>query len=1076
MTITKVSVSFLLMLSCCGAAFSQVRTGDVLFDMLRSEVRYYYERLSRDTVPVQFISFNAMDEKAISIESDMGSSSLHEFSGRKFYPTLSFGEYKGEKPLNQFDFSGSDRTDSQVHVVDLPLDNDTSAIKDVVWNTLGRMYRGSVAVWRKILQQSLPVCDVDRGLQPAEYHYEEPYPEAHVDKAGWKGILNDVTSSCKAKSPQAVCKASLEFRDQRRYVVTSDGTAVVCNRRAYTLALSATVKDDKGEEIPMTKVYFGYDESELPDRQALLAGMDDLVGRAEALSRAPMAEAYSGPVLLSGNASAVFFHEILGHRLERKDSELRPMQGTLLMSPDISVSCNPGLKSFKGIPLSGHYSYDDDGTMGGKVECISQGMVKGFLGCRSSESGGNGHGRANFGEEVQPRQSNLIVETSRPYTESQLRGMFVAELKKQNREYGYYISSVSNGWTVQGGSNSVSSFNVVPLETYRVYADGRPDELVRGVSLIGTPLTVFGNIMAAGDRQEVFNGTCGSRSGWIPVSCVAPMLYVSQVETQRIKDRRKEPATQTSKALSGYAYDGEDVPDSVIFRAMGDELSLASANIVDADGRKPLFIEYNVCRNATTRISSSLGTCLRYAPEGIRNIGLVHVIAGDRLHTSYGQSGVGKPFALPDEISYPHIRQKLGMQTEAMFRRASLGKRGQRQQTFIDANLPEWLELPGDTLTQESALDNWADDAERLKSLADTLSMVFKSYPMLSETHVEIVQSYNDYYRATSEGLRARFPHKNVRIEVYAKYALPKGTALDEIDVIEAYDVADLPPVDSLVAYVEAFARKTIVWDKAECPEEMEYIGPVLCQNSAVMLALANENNLKNNLCTYIHSHFSPMSREYDNSYRMIGKKVVNNSISMWQLGNDSLYDGHRLLRYRKYDADGVRPKTVELVRNGVLQNQLSGRVPSPGAVASTGNEFMDERWKNWGMFNNPTRYTNSVLRITCSKTMSNSRLKRELRRLAKRQGLEYAYILKDKAELTRVNVKTGREEILRAYCSANPSRLELMGDMFASKNMTASLSRSIIYPQSVLLPMTVLEFRPRHTCLYCERFAELRH
>lgn len=68
---------------------------------------------------------------------------------------------------------------------------------------------------------------------------------------------------------------------------------------------------------------------------------------------------------------------------------------------------------------------------------------------------------------------------------------------------------------------------------YRVYTDGRPDELVRGVDLIGTPLTSFSKIVAAGDRPEVFNGMCGAESGWVPVATISPSILTTQIEVQK---------------------------------------------------------------------------------------------------------------------------------------------------------------------------------------------------------------------------------------------------------------------------------------------------------------------------------------------------------------------------------------------------------------------------------------------------------------------------------------------------------------------------------------------------------------
>ena len=76
---------------------------------------------------------------------------------------------------------------------------------------------------------------------------------------------------------------------------------------------------------------------------------------------------------------------------------------------------------------------------------------------------------------------------------------------------------------------------------YRVWEDGRPDELVRGVDLIGTPLTTFQQILAASDSQSVFNGSCGAESGWVPVSAISPDLLIGEVEVQRSEKAHDRP-------------------------------------------------------------------------------------------------------------------------------------------------------------------------------------------------------------------------------------------------------------------------------------------------------------------------------------------------------------------------------------------------------------------------------------------------------------------------------------------------------------------------------------------------------
>ena len=74
---------------------------------------------------------------------------------------------------------------------------------------------------------------------------------------------------------------------------------------------------------------------------------------------------------------------------------------------------------------------------------------------------------------------------------------------------------------------------VMPLLVWKVYPDGRPDELVRGVDIVGTPLLSLNNIILTGDKLQVFNGVCGAESGQVPVSAAAPAMLFSEIEVQK---------------------------------------------------------------------------------------------------------------------------------------------------------------------------------------------------------------------------------------------------------------------------------------------------------------------------------------------------------------------------------------------------------------------------------------------------------------------------------------------------------------------------------------------------------------
>ena len=110
--------------------------------------------------------------------------------------------------------------------------------------------------------------------------------------------------------------------------------------------------------------------------------------------------------------------------------------------------------------------------------------------------------------------------------------MLIAEIKRQNKPYGLYFRDITNGFTSTSRAG-VQAFSVVPVIVFRVYTDGRPDELVRGADVVGTPLASFAKILATGDTPQVFNGYCGAESGMVPVSAVSPAILVSEIEIEK---------------------------------------------------------------------------------------------------------------------------------------------------------------------------------------------------------------------------------------------------------------------------------------------------------------------------------------------------------------------------------------------------------------------------------------------------------------------------------------------------------------------------------------------------------------
>jgi predicted Zn-dependent protease len=281
-----------------------------------------------------------------------------------------------------------------------------------------------------------------------------------------------------------------------------------------------------------------------------MAGVEQVAKDVEGMLRAPLVDPFVGPAILSGRAAAVLFHEIFGHRIEghrqKDESEGQTFTksvGASVLPEFLSVIFDPTRKKYGSTSLNGSYAYDDEGIKAQPVTVVDKGVLKTFLMSRSPIRGfsrSNGHGRRAPGFEAVSRQSNLIVESTQQVSDEKLREMLIAEIKRQNKPYGLYFRQVTGGFTTTG-RQGLQAFKVIPVVVYRVYPDGRPDELVRGADIVGTPLASFSKIVATSNRPEVFNGYCGAESGSVPVAAVSPAILVSEIEIEKKAKSQDRP-------------------------------------------------------------------------------------------------------------------------------------------------------------------------------------------------------------------------------------------------------------------------------------------------------------------------------------------------------------------------------------------------------------------------------------------------------------------------------------------------------------------------------------------------------
>lgn len=439
--------------------------------------------------------------------------------------------------------------------LEIPFDEDGPALKRVLRLATDQAYKAAQEKYQKVLADiAVKVEEEDRApdFAPEPAHtYAEPIPRLESDFTEWRGKLETWSAQFNAHSHITSASIGFDAVIDSYYFVNSEGSKIQTVSRVYHLVINAEAVADDGMKLELSESFYAPDLQTLVSEQTVLTTIQELAVMLADLKTAPLAEPYIGPAILNGKSAGVFFHEIFGHRIEgfrqkyeHEGKTFAKKVGESILPDFLSVYDDPTLPKLGAIHLRGHYRYDNEGVPAQRVTVVDNGVLKDFLLSRSplnDSERSNGHGRRSPGLEPIARQGNLIIEATKINSLMELRAMLIAECRRQNKPYGLWFQNIQGGFT-QTRRSSTQGFKVIPLIVYRVYTDGRPDELVRGADIVGTPLTSFSKIIAAGNDPTVFNGTCGAESGWVPVSAVAPSILVSEIEiAKKAKAHDKPP-------------------------------------------------------------------------------------------------------------------------------------------------------------------------------------------------------------------------------------------------------------------------------------------------------------------------------------------------------------------------------------------------------------------------------------------------------------------------------------------------------------------------------------------------------
>lgn len=474
---------------------------------------------------------------------------------RRVYVDVRVGDYGFDSSVGEdLDFSFSMKGTSYISRKNGPLDDSPAALRTTLWLVTDEKYKS--ALFNYLKKKGEDVYSVEDPKRPPSFSKEERSMQVGVrapfsfDRERWVKVSRAISGKLAAQKEFFDSEVRVLGTKVVRLYVNTEGSRLITEETLFSVHVQAWTRADDGQLLENSRDWYAPLEGQLPDDAKIAAQVDVLTAELLALRAAPTIDPYTGPAILEPDAAGVLFHEAVGHRLEgeRQDSDsegktFRGQVGKLVLPPFISITDDPTTRERNATQLNGFYQFDEEGVPAQKIVLVQDGVLRSYLLSRRPVEGflkSNGHGRAQGNRKPVARMANLIVESKKRVSDAELKKLLLAEAKKQGKPFGLIIRDITGGNTNTTGFG-YQAFKGMPRMVYKVDVATGKESLVRGVEIVGTPLSSINRVVATGQGEGVFNGFCGAESGMVPVSTVAPSVLLQEIELQRALDGKDRP-------------------------------------------------------------------------------------------------------------------------------------------------------------------------------------------------------------------------------------------------------------------------------------------------------------------------------------------------------------------------------------------------------------------------------------------------------------------------------------------------------------------------------------------------------
>ncbi len=427
--------------------------------------------------------------------------------------------------------------------------------------------------------------------------------------------------------------------------------------------------------------------------------------------------------------------------------------------------------------------------------------------------------------------------------------------------------------------------------------------------------------------------------------------------TKQIKDNYQLPITNYRKKMMAacifillavpFLMTADDLDNSVLMRAMTDELNRSMTSLQISNQIRPYYISYRVIDRQGCNIEAAFGGLiysgnernrdvyadLRVGDYNFDNSNFICQVSGSELIESDHAT-------LPLDDDYDAIRHGLWLVTDGTYKKALekfSRKKAYIQNQQVKDEVADFAKVP--VCRDAEPLAQLRLERAFWESRIGELSSLFRNYPLIQESKVTFNTSVQTQYFLDTEGNRSRRVEMRTSINVTAKAQSADGDPLQDFISFCAPAPGQLQ-LTEITSSINAMAETLSL--QASLKKEENYSGPVLFtgQAAAELFFQVLGKGVADPRAPLFENEMmgENMKSGLGGLCGRIGRKVLPNFMSAYDDPALKTWNGVMLLGSFLIDDQGVLGQRVDIVKEGKLAGFFMSRSPTKKIAGSNGH------------------------------------------------------------------------------------------------------------------------------------------